>query len=220
MIRVQGYNDFGVVIATKWRHYPRYLQPYFSVLGTVPSKSFTGAFSFNSRVDVRDRSFYRVILGWSFYVFLWLQQARTAVAFAHGNFMERTSSVRFDQMTWDHLWTCSILTSLVISAGWTEMSEMYPSYKNNNQTRGGLGRICATRMYLSIGHVDFPKFQSGICVEWKVLLIYRVNKSKPVSQVFVSKQSATTLLRARENIAKTGFCKVVTVCRPFSLLRI
>ena len=69
MIRVQGYNDFGVVIATKWRHYPRYLQPYFSVLGTVPSKSFTGAFSFNSRVDVRERSFYRVILGWSFYVF-------------------------------------------------------------------------------------------------------------------------------------------------------
>ena len=97
---------------------------------------------------------------------------------------------------------------------------LYPSYKNNNQKRGGLGRICATGMYLSIGHVDFPKFQSGICVEWKVLLIYRVIKSKPVSKVFVSEQSATTLLRARENIAKTGFCKVVTVCHPFSLLRI
>ena len=97
---------------------------------------------------------------------------------------------------------------------------LYPSYKNNNQKRGGLGRICATGMYLSIGHVDFPKFQSGICVEWKVLLIYRVVKSKPVSKVFVSEQSATTLLRARENIAKTGFCKVVTVCHPFSLLKI
>ena len=97
---------------------------------------------------------------------------------------------------------------------------LYPSYKNNNQKRGGLGRICATGMYLSIGHVDFPKFQSGICVEWKVLLIYRVIKSKPVSKVFVSEQLATTLLRARENIAKTGFCKVVTVCHPFSLLRI
>ena len=165
--------------------------------------------------------------------FLWLQHTRTAVAFAYGNFMERTSSVRLDQMTWDHLWTCSILTSLVISAGWTEMSLsiwqnccpqyrsfLYPSYKNNNQTGGGLGRVYATGMYRSIGHVDFPKFQTGICVEWKVLLIYRVNKSKPVSQVFVSEQSATTLPRTRENIAKTGFCKVVTVCHAFSLLRI
>ena len=26
----QGYHDIGVVIATKWRHYPFYLQPYFS----------------------------------------------------------------------------------------------------------------------------------------------------------------------------------------------
>ena len=99
-------------------------------------------------------------------------------------------------------------------------SFLYPSYKNNNQTGGGLGRVYATGMYRSIGHVDFPKFQTGIYVEWKVLLIYRVNKSKPVSQVFVSEQSATTLPRTRENIAKTGFCKVVTVCHAFSLLRI
>ena len=29
---------------------------------------------------------------------------------------------------------------------------LYPSYKNS-QTRGGLGRVCATGMYRSIGHV-------------------------------------------------------------------
>ena len=28
-----------------------------------------------------------------------------------------------------------------------------PVYKNNTQTRGGLGRVCATGMYRSIGHV-------------------------------------------------------------------
>ena len=44
---------------------------------------------------------------------------------------------------------------------------LYPTYKTNNQTRGGLGRVCATRMYRSIGQVKFPKFQIGIFVEWK-----------------------------------------------------
>ena len=44
---------------------------------------------------------------------------------------------------------------------------LYPAYKNNNQTRGGLGRVCATGMYRSIGHVEFPKFQTGIFLEWK-----------------------------------------------------
>ena len=44
---------------------------------------------------------------------------------------------------------------------------LYPAYKNNNQTRGGLGRVCATGMYRSIGHVEFPKFQMGIFLEWK-----------------------------------------------------
>ena len=52
----QGYNDIGVVIATKWRYYLFYLQQYFSALGTVLSKSFTGAFSYNSRLDVREVS--------------------------------------------------------------------------------------------------------------------------------------------------------------------
>ena len=44
---------------------------------------------------------------------------------------------------------------------------LYPTYKNNNQTRGVLGRVCATGMYRSVGHVKFPKFQIGIFVEWK-----------------------------------------------------
>ena len=31
-----------------------YMQPYFKALGTLLSKSFSGAFSSNSRVDVRE----------------------------------------------------------------------------------------------------------------------------------------------------------------------
>ena len=38
---------------------------------------------------------------------------------------------------------------------------LYPPYKNNNQTRSGLGWVCATRMYHSIGHMEFPTFQTG-----------------------------------------------------------
>ena len=34
----------------------------------------------------------------------------------------------------------------------------------------GLGRVCATAMYISIGHMEFPKFQTGIFVEWKAPL--------------------------------------------------
>ena len=50
----QGCNDIGVVIATKWRYYLFYLQQYISALGTVLRKSFTGAFSSNSSLDVRE----------------------------------------------------------------------------------------------------------------------------------------------------------------------
>ena len=39
--------------------------------------------------------------------------------------------------------------------------------EGTNKTRGGLGRVCATGMYRSIEHVKFPKFQTGIFVEWK-----------------------------------------------------
>ena len=36
--------------------------------------------------------------------------------------------------------------------------------------RGGLGLICAARMYRSIGHMEFPKFffHPKVFVEWKV----------------------------------------------------
>ena len=44
---------------------------------------------------------------------------------------------------------------------------LHSAYKNNNQMRGGLGRICAARMYRSIGYVEFPKFHTGSFVEWK-----------------------------------------------------
>ena len=47
---------------------------------------------------------------------------------------------------------------------------LHPAYKNNNQTRGGLGGVCATGMHSSIGHVKFLKFQTGIFVEWKAPL--------------------------------------------------
>ena len=50
----QACNGIGVVIATKWRYYLFYLQQFISVLGTVLRKSFTGAFSSNSSLDVRE----------------------------------------------------------------------------------------------------------------------------------------------------------------------
>ena len=50
---LQWHRSFGAVIATKWRHYLLYLQQYFS-LGTVLTKSFRGALSSNSRLDVRE----------------------------------------------------------------------------------------------------------------------------------------------------------------------
>ena len=62
----QETNDIGVVIATKWRHCIFYLQQYFSALGTVLTKSFTEAFSSNSRLDVREvkTETVRVLLGY------------------------------------------------------------------------------------------------------------------------------------------------------------
>ena len=37
---------------------------------------------------------------------------------------------------------------------------LYPADKYNNQTRGDLDRNCATGMYPSNGHVEFPKLQT------------------------------------------------------------
>ena len=45
-------------------------------------------------------------------------------------------------------------------------TDLYPSYKHDNQTRGGFGSVCATGMYLPIAS-GFPKFQTGVFVEWK-----------------------------------------------------
>ena len=49
---------------------------------------------------------------------------------------------------------------------------LYPAFKNNNQSRGCLGRVFATGMYRYIGHVkSVPKFRTGIFVEWKTPLV-------------------------------------------------
>ena len=90
------------------------------------------------------------------------------------NGTERTWS---DRNIRDQLWRWSSLTRLVISVGWTEMflsiwQNCCPACKNNNQARGGLGRVCAPRMYRSIEHVKFQKFQTGIFVEWKVPSVF------------------------------------------------
>ena len=102
--------------------------------------------------------------------------------------MEWTNLVWSDRNIWDQLWRWSTLTSLVISVGQTKKfpfpfdkivvpstALLYPAYKNNNQTHGGLGRVCATRMYCSIGQMKFPKFQTGIFVEWKALKTFHYN---------------------------------------------
>ena len=72
------------------------------------------------------------------------------------------------------------LVWLSLSVGRTEMSSsiwqtccpqytlLYPPYKNNNQTHSGLGWVCATRMYHSIRHMEFPTFQTRTWIEWKV----------------------------------------------------
>ena len=90
--------------------------------------------------------------------------------------MERTNSVWSDRNIRDQLWRWSTVTGLVISVSWAEISLsiwqivvpstalLYPGYKNKNQTRGALGRVCATWLYRFIGHVKFPTFQT---VEWK-----------------------------------------------------
>ena len=47
---------------------------------------------------------------------------------------------------------------------------LYSAYKNNNQTRGGLDRVCPTGMYRSIGQVKLPEIfveKTGNIVEWK-----------------------------------------------------
>ena len=101
--------------------------------------------------------------------------------------MERTISVLSDHNIWDQLWRWSTLTGLVFSVDWTNIyfpfpfdkvvvpstALLYPAYKDNNQMRSGLGQASATRLCSSIGHLEFPKFQTGIFVEWKAPLMYQ-----------------------------------------------
>ena len=55
MSRVLMTTELSSVIATKRRHCLFYfIQQYFSALGTVPKKSFTGTFFSNSRLDVSE----------------------------------------------------------------------------------------------------------------------------------------------------------------------
>ena len=52
--------------------------------------------------------------------------------------------------------------------------------KYNNLTCSGLGWVCATQIYHSIGHMEFPKFQTGIFVEWKAPLVSGPEETGPV----------------------------------------
>ena len=85
--------------------------------------------------------------------------------------MERTISVWSDRNIWDQLWRWSTVIGLVISVDRNvpfqfdkivvpSTSFLFPAYENNNQTHGGLGWVCATGMYHSIGHMKFLKFQT------------------------------------------------------------
>ena len=50
---------------------------------------------------------------------------------------------------WDHFWRWSL-----------SIGQNTALLYNNNQTRCGLGRVCVTGMYRSIGHVEFPKISN------------------------------------------------------------
>ena len=75
-----------------------------------------------------------------------------------------------DQNFWNQLWRWSTLTGLVILA-WPKCpfpfdkivvpscALLCPAYKNNNQMRSGLGRVCANRMYHAIGYVNVQSFK-------------------------------------------------------------
>ena len=86
----------------------------------------------------------------------------------------------------DQLWSWSSLTGPVISVGRTEMSRsiwqnccpQYRSFVFCNQTRGGLGRVFATGRDCSIGHVEFPKFQTGKLLNGKRLTSFTYKKDQ------------------------------------------
>ena len=105
--------------------------------------------------------------------------------------MDRTISVSSDRNIRDLLWRWSTLIGSIISVDRTKCpfpfdkivvpstALLYPAYSNNNLTRSGLGRVCATGMsrgrYRSIGYMEFPKFQTRIFVEWKAPIVYQMS---------------------------------------------
>ena len=60
------------------------------------------------------------------------------------------------------------------------LASVFCVYKYNNLTCSGLGWVCATQIYHSIGHMEFPKFQTGIFVEWKAPLVSGPEETGPV----------------------------------------
>ena len=56
----------------------------------------------------------------------------------------------------------------------TNCCPQYRCFVFCNQTRGALGRVFATGRDCSIGHVEFPKFHTGIFIEWKAPNIFHI----------------------------------------------
>ena len=56
------------------------------------------------------------------------------------------------------------LVKLIFFAPCLNTDLVYPASKNNTQTPGGLGLVCASGMYRFNGHVEVPKVQTGILV--------------------------------------------------------
>ena len=64
--------------------------------------------------------------------------------------------------------------------------------------REGLGRVCATRMYRSIGQIEFPKFQTEVFVEWKAL--HACWATRRMNQARKRTASNTLLIHAPSNL--------------------
>ena len=82
--------------------------------------------------------------------------------------MEQIISVVLPEYSWPALKVVHFDRTKISLSVWQivvpSTALLYPGYKNNNQARGGLVRVCATWMYRFIRHVKFPNFQT---LEWK-----------------------------------------------------
>ena len=115
--------------------------------------------------------------------------------------MEWTISVWSDRNMHDQFWRsvrpkCPFPFDKIVVPSTTLL---YPAYKNNNQMHGGLGWVCATGMYRSIGHVEFPNCQNGIFVEWKAPQGYHL---PPIYETICS--LVKTRLQITANITDEG----------------